>query len=85
MRILRLLPDRGRSLEADEEQDAEQDAAEHPAARDAEERRLPGLNIVSVFPSLPPLAMITIARITIGMNETSAKVSIARIAIRIPK
>ncbi len=34
----------------------------------------PGSNIVSVLPSLPPLAMITIARITIGTNETAANV-----------
>ena len=35
-----LLAERGRSLEADEEQDPEQDAAEHAAAGDPEPRRL---------------------------------------------
>ena len=45
----------------------------------------PGLNIVSVFPFSPPLKMITSARISIGTNETAAKVSIARIASRTPK
>ena len=45
----------------------------------------PGSNIVSVFPFSPPLKMITSARISIGTNETSANVSIARIASRTPK
>ena len=40
MRVVRLLAERGRRLEADEEQDSEQDAAEHAAARDAEPGRL---------------------------------------------
>ena len=40
MRVLRLLADRRRGLEADEEEDPEQDPAEHAAAGDAEERGL---------------------------------------------
>ena len=36
-----LLTDRGRRLEADEQQDAEQHAAQHAAAGDAEQRRFP--------------------------------------------
>ncbi len=43
-----------------------------------------GLNIESVFPFFPPFAMITIARITIGTNEHTANVSIARTATRTP-
>ncbi len=45
----------------------------------------PGLNMESVFPSSPPLTMITNARISIGTNETTANVSIARMAMRTPK
>ncbi len=44
-----------------------------------------GLNIEKVTPSSPPLATITIPRITIGTNETSAKVSIAPTAMRMPR
>ena len=44
-----------------------------------------GSNIDSVLPSFPPLPMITTPRISIGMNETIAKVSMARIASRTPK
>ena len=40
MRVLGLLADRGRRLEADEEEDAEQDAAEHATAGDPEQRGL---------------------------------------------
>ena len=44
----------------------------------------PGSNIENVMPSFPPFAMITTPRISIGTNETAAKVSIAPTAIRMP-
>jgi hypothetical protein len=45
----------------------------------------PGLNMLSVFPLSPPLAMMISASSSIGMNEIAANVSIARIAIRTPR
>ena len=73
MRVVRLLADRGRSLEADEEQDAEQHAAEHASAGEVEEDVSLGLNTESETPSAPPFAMITIARISIGTNESARR------------
>ena len=43
-----------------------------------------GLKTSSVFPFSPPWKMMARARISIGVNEIAAKVSIAPIAIRTP-
>jgi hypothetical protein len=43
-----------------------------------------GLNTLSEIPSAPPFATMTTARMSIGMKETAAKVSIAPTAIRTP-
>ena len=85
MRVVRLLADRGRRLEADEEQDAEKHAAEHAAARDGEERRLARIEHGQRDPVRTALRDDHDARISIGTNETAANVSIARTARRTPR
>ena len=44
-----------------------------------------GLKPDRVFPFAPPLAMIVTARMSIGVNEMAANVSMAPIAIRTPR
>ncbi len=82
---LALLAERGRRLEPDEQQDAEQHAVETPPTVTPKSDVSPGLNTDSVLPSAPLGTMIAKARISIGMNESAANVSIAPIAIRTPR
>ena len=84
MRVARLLADRGGGLEADEEEDPEEHPAEDAPPVRSRSPVSPGSKTLSEIPSAPPFATITIARISIGTNETAANVSIAPTAMRTP-